>query len=318
MGEGGLMSEKRGMMSEKRGMMSEKHGMMHRRPFLGMAALATLACGGRVAWGKAGEEYLSTMGLQLYTLRNQMAMAPAATLKRVKEVGYYQVELMDVMDADVLVPLASEHGLKVTSAFMNWQVLGSKEPKDVPTVKAVIDKAAKHGLKYLVFGYVGKGHRETLDHYKGMADRSNEAGALAKQAGIQLCYHHHSFEFETLSEGKCGFDVFVERFDRGLMKFELDVFWLAIGGRDPVKMLESLTGRVSQVHLKDLLMGVPVTYDEGRVPKEAFKEVGAGTIDMASVLSMAKQAGAAQCHVEQDQSPDPLASIETSMKRLEG
>lgn len=291
-----------------------------RRPFLALSALAGMCAVERELWARsfvaAAESYLPTMGLQLYTLRNQMAAAPSATLAKVKQAGYYQVELMDVADADVLVPLAAEHGLKVTSAFMNWAILGMSEPKDVPSIRATIDKAAKHGLKYLVFGYVGKGHRETADHYRQMADRSNKAGELAKQAGIQLCYHHHSFEFEKLADGTVGFDLFVDRFDRELMKFEIDVFWLAIGGRNPVTTLQALKGRVSQVHLKDLLMGTAIILDEGKVPKEAFKEVGAGSIDMKAVLEICKKTGVPQCHVEQDQSPDPLASIASSISYL--
>lgn len=291
-----------------------------RRPFLALSALAGLTAFQKRSWAHgllaAVDSYLPTMGLQLYTLRNQMAMAPSATLAKVKQAGYYQVELMDVADADVLVPLAAEHGLKVTSAFLNWTILGMSEPKDVPSIRATIDKAAKHGLKYLVFGYVGKGHRETADHYRQMADRSNKAGELAKQAGIQLCYHHHSFEFEKFADGTVGFDLFVDRFDRDLMKFEIDVFWLAIGGRNPVATLEALQGRVSQVHLKDLLKGTGNIFDEGKVPKEAFKEVGSGAIDMKAVLEACKKTGVPQCHVEQDQSPDPLASIASSISYL--
>jgi sugar phosphate isomerase/epimerase len=288
-----------------------------RRPFLQYAAGASLAAMSSNAWSIPGARpYLNTIGLQLYTLRNQMASAPVATLKHVKDAGYHQVELMEVMDADVLVPLAKELGLQVTSAFMSWATLGMASPKDTPSIKMVIDKAAKHGLKYLVFGYVGKGHRETADHYKGIADRSNLAGELCKGAGIQLCYHHHSFEFEKLPSGEAGFDVLVDRFDLELMKFEIDVFWAALGGRDPIKTLEQLEGRVAQVHLKDVLPGTAVIYDEGKVPKDAFKEVGSGALEMSKIIEVSRRIGVAQCHVEQDQSPDPLASVSQSIKHL--
>lgn len=300
-------------------MMSTNH--LTRRPFLRAAAATALVAGvSRPSWAASlASPYAKTLGLQLYTLRNQMAQAPSATLRAVKEAGYDQVELMDVMDADGLVPLAKEHGLRVTSAFIQWEILGNAQPKDRPTINAVIEKAAKHQLKYLVFGYVGKGHRETVAQYQSMADRSNAAGEQMKKAGIQLCYHHHSFEFAPL-EGKSttGMDVLVERFDKQLAQFEIDVFWAAIGGVEPVGLLEKLDGRVAQVHLKDLLSGTPTIHDEGKVPKEAFKEVGAGTIDMAKVLAASQKIGVAQCHVEQDQSPEPLDSIRLSAKNLQG
>ena len=100
------------------------------------------------------------------------------------------------------------------------------------------------------------------------------------------------------------------------MKFEIDVFWVKIGGRDPFETMKSLKGRMSQVHLKDLLKGSDVQHDEGQVPHEAFKELGAGSIKMKRVLTLSKKLGVEQCHVEQDQSAAPLTSIVTSINHL--
>jgi sugar phosphate isomerase/epimerase len=261
--------------------------------------------------------YLTNIGIQLYTLRNQMAENPAATIRSVAKAGYKQIELMDVMDAPKLMPIAKENGLTASSAFLKWNILGEAKPAaDIPTMDQAIEVATKHGIKYLVFGYIGKGNRETADQFKATAERSNVAGEKCKKAGLQLCYHHHSFEFQPLPGGKTGMDLFIEGFDKELCQFEIDVFWLAIGGWDPVQTLEKLAGRVAQVHLKDLQPKTPTIFDEGQVPKEAFKEVGAGTIDMKSVLAVSKKTGVVQCHVEQDQSPDPIASIQLSMKNL--
>jgi len=303
---------------------------MPSRRFLLKSALTTAAFSAlspNLSLGSLTEEsisgkYSGQLGLQLYTLRNQMAEKPSATLKAVKEAGYGQVELMDVNDADVLVPLAKEHGLEVTSSFINWEIIGNPTPKDEPTLNATIQRAAKHKIKHLVFGYIGKGFRETPEQYKAIADRSNAAGEACKAAGIQLCYHHHSFEFKPFSSTDAaakpvnGFDIFVERFSPELTKFEIDVFWAAIGGHDPIEMLQKLKGRVSQVHLKDLLPGTNVIFDEGKVPKEAFKEVGSGDIAMAKVIEVAESIGVENCHVEQDQSPSPMDSIATSIKYL--
>ncbi|RMF41204.1 MAG: sugar phosphate isomerase/epimerase, partial [Planctomycetota bacterium] len=94
----------------------------------------------------------------------------------------------------------------------------------------------------------------------------------------------------------------------------LDVFWAAIGGWDPVKTLEKLGRRTGQVHLKDLKAGTPIIYDESQVPADAFQEVGDGVIDMDAVMRVATAHGVVQFHVEQDQSPDPLASIRQSRR----
>lgn len=269
------------------------------------------------SWNVSADPYFENIGIQLYTLRNQLAADQAKTIKAVADAGYKQVELMDVASAPSVVPLAKDNGMTSSSAFFNWEILGNANPpKAAGSVEQCIELATKHGLKYLVFGYIGKGHRETADQIKAIAERSNKAGELCQKAGLQLCYHHHSFEFEKLSTGKTGMDLFIETFDPKLVSFEIDVFWCAIGGLDPIETLKRLKGRVSQVHLKDLEKGTPTIYDEGKVPASAFKEVGAGTIDMKAVLTTAREIGVVQCHVEQDQSNDPVASINTSFKYL--
>ncbi len=296
--------------------------MLNRRTVLSTAALGTaaaLALRNRLAFAlPENDPYRSNLGLQLYTVRNEMAVAPSATLAAIKAAGYAQVEMMDVMDADVLVPLAHEHGLNVTSSFIAWNLIGQENAENIPTLAMMMDKATKHGLKHLVFGYIGRGSRETADQYKAMSDRANVAAEKCLTANLQLCYHNHSFEFQPLTGGQTGFDIFIERFDAKLMKFELDVFWAALGGWDPVQTLQRLDQRVTQVHLKDLKAGVETNFDEGKVPVDAFQEVGDGVIDIAAVIQKSREIGVEQCHVEQDQSPSPLKSIEQSAAYLAG
>lgn len=261
-------------------------------------------------------KYMQSIGLQLWTVRDQMKADEAATLKAVADAGYEQVELMQTLKSDSIVKTAKDLGMNVTSAFIDWQSIGKPDAKDAPSFDKILEKATSLGLKHLVFGYIGKGERETIDHYKRHAENANTAGEKCRKSGIQLCYHNHSFEFAKLEGGKTGFETFVTEFDKKLVQFEIDVFWLKIGGLDPIKTMQRLKDRVSQVHLKDLLPGSKTQHDEGKVPHEAFKELGAGSIDMAEVLTVAAQIGVQQCHVEQDQSPAPLNSIQMSMKHL--
>ncbi len=289
---------------------------MRRRAFLKTAGTTSLAAIlARPAWALSPRfrHYKDTMGLQLYTVRNQMKEDMAATLRAVADSGYYQAEVGDVLTADPVVKAARDIGLKVTSAFIDWRVLVTPDAKGVATFEATLEAAEKLKLRYLVFGYIAKGHRETADQFKQIAERANGAGEMCRKAGIQLCYHNHAFEFAKLPEGKRGWDVFVEEFDPKLMPFELDVFWAAIAGNDPVKMIRKLKGRIAQLHLKDLKAGVATLTDESKTPRDAFQEVGDGTIDWNAVLQAAEDTAVDQCHVEQDQSPDPLASIAQSM-----
>jgi sugar phosphate isomerase/epimerase len=99
------------------------------------------------------------------------------------------------------------------------------------------------------------------------------------------------------------------------MKFELDLFWVKVGGQDPVALLKKLTGRVTQVHLKDLKAGMTLP-NFGSVPPDAFQELGDGIIATEPLLAAAKAAGVEHAHVEQDQSPDAMASIKQSAAYL--
>lgn len=286
---------------------------MKRRSFIGTTSalgIGALCSSTNKALGmvpKAG------LGLQLWTVRNQMAEDKKATIKAIADAGYRQVELMNVVDSLDIAEMAKDHGLQVKSAFINWQSVVSPGADNVPSVEKIIESAKTIGLEHLVFGYIGKSARDTSDKMKKICESANEAAEKTKSAGMAMCYHNHSFEFMPLDNGQTGFEILMDGFDKELMRFELDVFWAAIGGWDPVETMQKLGKRVVQVHLKDLKSGVGTIHDEGQVPKDAFQEVGDGTIDMKKCVEIALQNGVTQFHVEQDESPDPIQSIKQSL-----
>lgn len=297
-------------------MFQQERTPMRRRTFLSTSAAiagASALTPVHQLWGGTLNSIRSNLrngiGLQLWTVRNQMAEDIEQTLQEVKEAGYEQVELMNVMDSAEIVAKAKDIGLEVKSAFFNWESICN--PENATSIDSIIERATEYGLEHLVFGYVGRGFRETADQIKTLCERGNAAAEKAKAAGMQMCYHNHSFEFTKVDGEKTAYDLMIEHFDDS-MKFEVDVFWVAIGGADPYETIESLGERVSQIHLKDLLAETEVCLDEGQVPHDAFQELGDGTIDMQRVLKLADAAGVQQFHVEQDQSPDPIASIRQS------
>ena len=307
---------------------------VHRRTFLQTSFAAVLAAPLTrlaIADDPSVRQYRDTIGLQLYTLRGPMAEDMPGTLKAVADAGYKQVELMDAVTGGDIARTARDLGMDVTSAFLNWKTIVRPDDADAPSEEETLDAATAMGLKHLVFGYVDHDSRKTADQYRTWAERANRFGEMCREADVRLCYHNHSFEFEPLPVGSvspadaktgpesgCGFEILFEEFDADLVPFELDVFWAAIGGYDPVETLARLTGRLTQVHLKDLQKGTPTIYDNSAVPHEAFQELGDGTVDIAACMAAAAKAGAVQCHVEQDQSPDPVMSITQSMRWLKG
>jgi sugar phosphate isomerase/epimerase len=217
-------------------------------------------------------------------------------------------------NCDAMVKAARDSGLALHSSHFEWDSVVNPKDDSYSDFSKILDKAKEVGLKHLVIPYLADGNRKTLDDYKKVAAHANKAAALAKSAGIQLSYHNHNFEFEPKENGVSGFDVFVKEFSAD-MKFELDVFWVKAGGLDPVELVNKLKGRVTQLHLKDLKKDIPIP-SYSSVPADAFQEVGDGIIAMAPLLAAAQEAGVEHCHVEQDQSPDALASIKQSIDFL--
>ena len=296
---------------------------MQRRQFL-TAASTAIAAGvltdrlARPLWAMRQEDngYLGTIGLQLWTVRNELAEDMPGTLTAIRDAGYHQVELGNVTGSEAVVDKCRELDLKVTSSFMDWKAVVAPSDGATPKVADIIDTAKTFGLTHLVFGYLAKGYRETVEHYQHAATSANSIGKQCNDAGIRLCYHNHAFEFEPIDGGKTGYDILMEEFDPDLCAMELDVFWAQIAGHDPVELMTKLDGRITQVHLKDLKADTPTIFDEGEVPKDAFQELGDGVVDLAAVMTKAREIGVEQCHVEQDQSPDPVASIGQSMTWL--
>ena len=109
----------------------------------------------------------------------------------------------------------------------------------------------------------------------------------------------------------------MENTDKRNVGLEMDVFWVTVAGHDPVDLLGTYAGRVPLLHVKDKAKGIPAApqFNEN-VPKQTFKEAGNGSIDIPAVLRAADTAGVKHYFVEQDQTPDPIASLRQSYEYL--
>lgn len=289
---------------------------MNRREFVQLTAAGALGASlaGSARALAPDDPYRKHIGIQLYTLRNQIGADVAATLKAVAEAGYRQVEPYGYPNAEAMIAEAKTHGLAVNSAHFDWESVTNPDKDGVTPFADILERAREDGLTHLVVPYLHDHERRNLDDYKRLAERCNAAAAQAKAAGIQLAYHNHAFEFQPRDGGETGYDIFMREFSEA-MHFEIDVFWVKVGGVDPVDLMKRLPGRVSQLHLKDLKAGMDLP-NYGGVPPDAFQELGDGIIPMQPILDAAADIGVAHCHVEQDESPDPLASIRQSILHL--
>lgn len=246
----------------------------------------------------------SNLGVQIYTVRNILANDPAKVLRDIHAIGYTELEAT----ADTLAknwPAIEASGLKRVSAHLNTK----------PTDEQFADVKAK-GFQYAVVPYIPPDQRGGVDVMKKLAASLQDSGKRASAHGLQLCYHTHAFEYQPM-EGTTPFEILMGETDAALVKLELDIFWAVVAGRDPVEILGKHKGRVPLIHLKDEARGMlsATQYNE-KVPKELFKEVGSGSLDIPAVLKAANEAGVQHYFVEQDQSPDAMASLRSSYAYL--
>lgn len=287
---------------------------MHtRRSFLKSTSLYTAGILAAPSMASLAEYAKSTIGLQLYTVRDAMAKDPAATLARVAQIGYNSIEGATYtntekfygMDPKEFKALLTKNGLVMRSCHyrLGEDTNGAEKGTILNDWDRAVEDAATLGLKYMVCAWLSPAERQGLDHYKNMAGQFNTAAEKCKAAGIQFCYHNHDFEFDA-QNGKYPYDVLLENADPKLVKMEMDLYWVTKAGQDPVKLFEQHPGRFPLWHLKDM----------DNTAAHSFTEVGNGVVDFKKIFQHKDTAGFQYFFVEQDKCPgDPFNSITTSI-----
>lgn len=271
-----------------------------RRAFL--AQTAALLSATQLAFGDPLRH--QNLGVQLYTVRNIIGKDPAAVLKQIHEIGYLEIEATQATVQMAWSAIKNSH-MKWPSVHLNTH----------PTDQELAEMKKK-GFEYVVVPYIPVDQRGGVDVMKKLAASLQDSGQRAKQHGLQLCYHNHAFEYQPM-DGTTPLQILMDNTDPKLVMLELDIFWATVAGNNPVDILKRYSGRIPLLHLKDKEKGVPAEpqYNEN-VPKDAFKEIGNGSIDIPAVLKAANGAGVKHYFVEQDQTPDPIASLRQSYNYL--
>jgi len=272
---------------------------MERREFLTTAGAITLGSMLPPACRPAHGAKLEKIGIQLYTVRDQMKADFEGTLARVAQIGYKEVEFAGYFDrspADVRAIL-ERNGLSAPATH-----LMSDNPDGW---KKAVDLAKAVGHDYLVAPWIPEEKRTNLDGWKRVAEEFNRVGQVAKDAGIQFAYHNHDFEFPKM-EGQVPYDLLLQSTDPKLVQLEIDLYWITRGGQDPLVYFARWPGRIPLVHVKDSMGG----------PEHKMVDVGQGTIEWKRIFAKRAQAGIQHFFVEHDQPPQPFDDIAVSYRYL--
>jgi sugar phosphate isomerase/epimerase len=272
---------------------------MDRREFMQTMAGAGLAIACTGVRRTPHTARIDKIGIQLYTVRDQMKADFEGTLAHIAEIGYKEVEFAGYFDhtpADVKAILA-RHGLAAPSTHI--------PVTDLDTYKTAVDGAKAIGHDYIVMPWIPAEKRKTLDDWKKMADLFNHAAQVAHDAGLQFAYHNHDFEFPKI-DGQVPYDLLLSSTDPKLVQLEIDLYWITKAGQDPLSYFSRWPGRVPLVHVKD----------SAGAPEHKMADVGQGQIDWKRIFAKREQAGIKHFFVEHDQPPQPFDDIAVSYKYL--
>lgn len=260
--------------------------MSNRRDFIKGASLLTL--GGLLA-GKTTQAVASTtmktsssakksIGLQIYSLGKELYEDVPGGLKKIGQMGYSTIELAGYKEGTIngvdmveFKKMAEDAGLKITSTHVNPPVreyTAANKGEIADFWKRAADDHAKIGVTYLI--QPGQPSTRNVEEVARVCEVFNEAGQIAKAAGLSFGYHNHEMEFarvipggEDMVFGRRGFgreqpkgieviyDAFIQRTDPSLVFFEMDVYWAVMGQNDPVAYMQKYSDRIKVLHIKD-------------------------------------------------------------------
>lgn len=278
---------------------------IHRRTFIQQAGVLTtgLFIGPSVISGK-----LPDIGLQLWTLKDDLEKDVKGTIIKIAAAGYTDLETFGGGDQFFGLPpvafkqLLDQHQLKSTSGHYYFPIHYNDNASFDTVIEGFITAAKILGQAYIVIPALPEELYKTAEGCKAAAARLNRAGQLCKDAGLQLAYHNHDFEFQLFGT-QTGYDILLKETDAALVKMELDLYFCVSAGVDPVALFKREPERFVMWHVKDM--------DKNN--RALNTEVGSGSIDFRRIFSYAKLAGVKRYFIEQENfAIDPYVSLKKS------
>jgi len=256
-------------------------GTVTRRRFMGGAAAIAALSSTRSSFGTP---LGLAPGIQLYSVRDQMAKDFEGTLAAVRKAGYVEVEsaALPKKTAAEIRKALDQAGLKCVSSHRSFVDITKNLDATTEFEKTI-------GVTNIICP--GPGRRNatkqgppTIDDWKYNAEEFNKAGEKLKQAGITFGYHNHWLEFAPV-EGKVPYEVLLSQCEPDKTTFEMDCGWVKVAGRDPVALMKEYPNRFSMFHVKDFHLPPDISvakHDEAKVT-----ELGRGSIDYRPVFAQA-------------------------------
>ena len=291
-----------------------------RRTFIksGAAALAASAFMPESVF--AAKKRKSVIGVQLYSIRDEMGKDPLGSLTQVAKMGYEYVEHANYVNRKFYGYAPAEFkkvlddlGLKMISGHtvMGRQHWDESKKDFSDSWKYTVEDAGVLQQRYVVSPSMDNSMRKTYDDFKHYMDIFNKCGELCKKQGMKFGYHNHDFEFSEKLNNEKLFDIMMKSMDPDLVVVQLDIGNMYNGGAVALDVVKQYPGRFENVHAKD---EIPAT---GGGEKYESTIIGKGIVNAREVLDLARKIGGTEVYIieqESYQGKTPMACIEENLK----
>lgn len=283
--------------------------MNPRRQFIKQTGMATAAVAivPSMAFCSSGAEKNKAVGIQLYTLREQLKDGVPQVIQKIAAAGFTELETFGYQNGQYFgqslsdfKKLLDDNGLYSPSG--HYMPMDFLQPEGtIEDFKPLIEVGKTMNHEHIIIPWLSPEMRN-MDVFGPLPDKMNAAGELCKAAGMKLGYHNHDFEFEAAGDQTI-MDILIKNTQADLVDFELDLYWVVRAGHNPVELFKKYPGRFTYWHIKDM----------SKADNTKNTEIGSGSVDFKNIFANGELAGIKHFIVEQENfDMDPYASIKQS------
>lgn len=267
----------------------------------------------------ASKKQKQIVGIQLYSVRDDMKKDPLATLNQLAAMGYTDVEHANYVDrkfygysAKEFRKILDDLGLRMPSGHT---VMGPKhwikEKNDFSdSWKYTVEDAAIMGQSYVISPWLDESLRKNYDDVLQYMEVFNKSGELCKKSGMKFGYHNHDFEFSQKMNGTTLYDIILKNTDPNLVIQQLDTGNLYNGGATAEEIIKKYPGRFESLHVKD-----EIKSSKGNERYESTI-LGKGITDIKKNLHFIKKAGGTKYLIIEQEAYQGMAPIEAAKEDL--
>jgi len=255
------------------------------------------------------------LGIQLWSVRDELRKDALGTLKALSKIGFDYVEVFGYNEGKIFGYTATEMkkvvndlGMTIQSGHFTLTAKHYDKSKKSFTddFKRAVEDAQKMGQRYFINPWMNDEDRNE-ESVKYLCELMNKAGELCKAHNMRFGYHNHAFEFEKKFGNNTMYQAILDNTERRNVVMELDLCWAVRAKQSPAYWFNKYPGRFHLAHMKDLKSQ----------DKDETAIVGEGVVGFRDVIEAQMQSGMRMWIVELEHyKGTSVADVGVSFKNL--